>query len=114
MMRIEAFIQPHRLSRIVTALHSLPRFPGFTVFDAHGQGPGRGAGGHYDYAEDSVLHHRHTVLVVICEDDEEPALTNVIVQSAHTGKRGDGIVVVSPVARVIRIRDVTPTTGAAT
>jgi nitrogen regulatory protein PII len=105
MMRIEALIQPHRVSRVVLALHALPRFPGFTVFDAHGQGPGRGKDGHYDYAEESVLYHRHSVLVVICEDEEVEMLTKLITHAAHTGKRGDGIVAVSAVSRVLNIRD---------
>ncbi len=114
MMRIEAFIQPHRVSRVVLALHALPRFPGFTVLDAHGQGPGRGAGGHYDYAEESVLYHRHSVLVVICEDEEVDMLTTLIARAAHTGKRGDGIVAVSAVSRVLGIRDADGETGGAT
>ena len=38
MKRLEAFIQPHRLNKVIRALHELPRFPGFTVCNAHGQG----------------------------------------------------------------------------
>ena len=41
MKRIEATLQPHRLTKVVHALHALPHFPGFTVYDAHGQGHGR-------------------------------------------------------------------------
>ncbi len=41
MKRMKAFIPPHRLNSIVSALHALPCFPGFTVFDAHEQGQGR-------------------------------------------------------------------------
>lgn len=43
MKRIGAFLQPHRVSKAVAALHALPRFPGFTLLDARGQGHGRGA-----------------------------------------------------------------------
>lgn len=105
MKRIEAFIQQHRLSKVVNALHALSRFPGFSVLDAHGQGPGRGAGGHYDYGDDSVLYHRHCALVIICEDDEADMLTEVIGRAAHTGNRGDGIITVGEVSRVLRIGD---------
>ncbi|MFX9224383.1 P-II family nitrogen regulator, partial [Acinetobacter baumannii] len=71
MKRIEAFLRPHRLGKVIAALHALPHFPGFTVFDAHGQGHGRGTGGHYVYGEDEgVLLHERCVLVVICADEQ--------------------------------------------
>ena len=53
MKRIEAFLPPHRLAPVIHQLHELPRFPGLTVLNAHGQGHGRGAGGHYAYDEES-------------------------------------------------------------
>ena len=106
MKRIEAFIQPHRLDKVVRALHALPTFPGFTLFEARGQGHGRGAGGHYSYGSDVGLHyHEHRVLVLCCEDTEADVIANVIVKAAHTGNSGDGIVVVSDIARLQRVRD---------
>lgn len=106
MVRIEAFIQPHRLGKVVSALHSLPRFPGFTVFDAHGQGHGRGKGGHYAYGtEQGLLYHKRSVLVILCAEQEADDIANAITQSAHTGTSGDGIVVMSEVSSVSRIRD---------
>jgi len=36
MKRIEATIQPHRISAVVRALHELPHFPGFTLTDLAG------------------------------------------------------------------------------
>lgn len=104
MKRIEAFVQQHRLSGIVTALHALPNFPGFTILNAHGQGHGRGVGGHYLYEPDEgLLYHKRVVLLVFCEDKDGDLITRTIVRAAHTGNKGDGIVVVSHVARVLRI-----------
>jgi nitrogen regulatory protein PII len=105
MKRIEAYVQPHRLNKVVGALHALPSFPGFTVFDAHGQGHGRGAGGHYAYGQDGLLFHEHRVVVMVCEDDEADRLAQTIAQAAHTGRKGDGIVVISEVTQLLRIRD---------
>ncbi len=106
MKRIEAFIQPHRLNRVVSALHALPRFPGFTVFDAQGQGHGRGAGGHYAYGEEQgLLYHARCVVVVLCEDAEADNIADTIARAAHTGNSGDGVVVVSDVARVLNVRE---------
>jgi nitrogen regulatory protein P-II 1 len=106
MKRIEAVVQRHRLSKIVGALHALPHFPGFTVIDAHGQGQGHGSGGHYVAGEDpGLLYHERCALVIFCEDDEVDQIARAITSAAHTGNRGDGIVVVSEVGSVLRVRD---------
>lgn len=106
MKRIEVMIKPHQLSKVVAALHALPRFPGFTVFNAHGQGQGRGAGGHYAYGEDDdLLFHAQRVLVIICKDDEVHDIAHVIASTAHTGHHGDGIIAISDLLELQRIRD---------
>lgn len=84
MREVTAYFKPHRLDPVVSALHELPRFPGFTVFDAYGQGHGRGAGGHYAEAE---------------------AVAETIAGAAHSGRPGDGLVAIEPVATLRRIRD---------
>ena len=105
MKRIEGIIQPHRLSKVVTALHALPRFPGFTTFGAHGQGRGRGRGGHFAYGHESgLMYHERCILVVICADIEADAIAQIISQTAHTGRPGDGIVSISAVENVHRVR----------
>jgi len=109
MKRIEAIIQPHKLSKVVSALHDLPNFPGFTVFEAHGQGHGRGKGGVFAYDnKEGLLYHPRRVLVILCEDDLAPTLVGTISGFAHTGQPGDGLisvadVTVSEVKAVVRI-----------
>jgi nitrogen regulatory protein P-II 1 len=106
MKRIEAFLQPHRVSKVVAALHGLPRFPGFTVLDAHGQGHGRGHGGHYVYTEiDGVRYRQHSMLIVLCEDSEATRIAELIASAAHTGNAGDGLVIVSNVCQVRFVRE---------
>lgn len=112
MKRIEAFLQPHRLTQVMHTLHQLPRFPGLTVIDAHGQGHGRGAGGHFIYDEQCLIYHGRKLLIVICEDAEASALAHAIAAAAHTGNAGDGIVAVSEIADLVRIRDVRDSTAA--
>ena len=112
MKRIEAFLQPDRLSKVVSALHALPRFPGFTVLDAHGQGSGRGQGGRYVYGEvDGLLYHSHRLLIVFCDDADANMISELIASVAHTGHPGDGIVVTSHVSKVRRVRDERPQEG---
>ena len=105
MKRIEATLQPHRLTRVVHALHALPHFPGFTVYNAQGQGHGRGQGGHYAHDEDCLTYLDRKLLVIVCEDNYASMIADVIATVAHTGNRGDGIVFVSDVTDVRRIRD---------
>jgi len=104
MKEITAIIQPHTLSRVMHALHALPHFPGITLLDAHGQGRGRGEGGAFRPAEDNFAFHKKIVLLVTCEGTQSDAIAAAIVKAAHTGNKGDGIITIKDVARVIRIR----------
>lgn len=104
MKRIEAYLSPHRLTAVIHKLHALPHFPGLTVLDAHGQGHGRGAGGHYAYDEGSLRHLDCRLLIVLCEDADAQSIAQLIAATAHTGNKGDGIVVVTEVSEVLRIR----------
>lgn len=113
MKRIEAFLQPHRLGEVIEVLHAQPRFPGFTVLQSRGQGHGRGPHGQYTYDEGDLSLHNRRVLIMFCEDSEVARFTQLIARVAHTGNPGDGIVVVSEVAEILRIRDAGPVQGGA-
>lgn len=104
MKRIEAFVQPHKLNKIVSALHGLPNFPGFTVLDGYGQGHGRGAQGGYTYDNrEGLLGHRCCLLVVISPEEEASRIVETIIGAAHTGQQGDGIIDVVDVEALHRI-----------
>jgi nitrogen regulatory protein P-II 1 len=111
MKRIEAFLQPHRVSRVVRALHELPHFPGFTTFEARGHGHGRGADGHYVAEGEGLVYHERQILIVICSDAEADAIVETIVRAAHTGAKHDGIVAVSDVLQVRRIGETSHPSG---
>lgn len=104
MKEITAIIQPHTLSRVMHALHALPHFPGVTLLDAHGQGRGRGTGGAFQLTEDNFTFHKRTVLLVTCEAAQADLIATTLVEAARTGNKGDGLVTIKDVARVIRIR----------
>lgn len=104
MKEIKAIIQPHMISKVVRALHGLDHFPGFTLLDARGQGRGRGKGGSYKVTEEDIDYHRRAMIVVVCSDALATIVTEVIQNAAHTGNKGDGIIIVSEVTDVIRIR----------
>ena len=104
MKEITAIIQPHTLSRVMQALHALPHFPGVTLLDTHGQGRGRGAGGAFQPTEDNFTFHKKALLLITCEDGQADLIATTLVEAAHTGNKGDGLVTIKDVARVIRIR----------
>ncbi|ODU25151.1 MAG: hypothetical protein ABS95_00995 [Verrucomicrobia bacterium SCN 57-15] len=104
MKEIKAILQPHIVSRVVRALHALPHFPGLTLTEARGQGRGRGAGGSYKVTEDDIDYHRKVLLEVVCADELAASVAEAIRQTAHTGNKGDGIILISELREVIRIR----------
>ena len=105
MKEITAIIQPHTLARVIEALHALPHFPGVTVLDdAHGHGRGRGAGGAFLLTEQNIHFHRKALLLIACDDALTEPIVAAIAQHARTGNKGDGIITIKDVSRVIRIR----------
>lgn len=104
MKEITAIIQPQTLSRVMHALHSLPHFPGVTLLDAHGQGRGRGTGGAFRPTEENFTFYKKTALLITCDDVHVDSIVAAIVQAARTGNKGDGLVTLKDVARVLRIR----------
>jgi len=105
MRRVETFIQPHRLSKVVRALHEQPAFTGFTVLEGKGQGHGRGMGGHYAFGNDSLMCKDRHVLIVIYVDSHAGLIAQTIARAAHTHNSGDGLVSVGEVSQVLRIAD---------
>ncbi len=104
MKEIKAIIKSLMADNVVRALHELPHFPGLTFFKAHGQGRGRGAHQEYKPSVESVFEHEVSQLEIVCADEMADRIVDTIRQAAHTGARGDGLIVVTDVARVVRIR----------
>jgi nitrogen regulatory protein PII len=61
-------------------------------------------GGSYKVTEDDIDYHRKVILEVVCADDLAASIAETIRQAAHTGNMGDGIILVSELREVIRIR----------
>lgn len=103
MKQIKAILHPNALPRVIRALHELPRFPGLTVFDAVGQGRGHGAGGTFVLTEENLFFHHKKVVEIIAEDDLAHRIVATIREAAHTGNKGDGLVVVTDILETLRI-----------
>lgn len=104
MKQITAIIRPQRLEAVEAALHALPHLPGFTVFQARGHARGHGQGHRFVTDEWNPAAHDSLVLLVLCSDDDAPAIIDAVTTAARTGLSGDGIVAVSELAAAVRIR----------
>ncbi len=104
MKEIKAIVQPHMLTRVMEALHAMPHFPGITLSKCQGQGRGKGAGGSYVAREETIDFVKMIELKVFCSDAVCEEIVDVIQTAAHTGNPGDGIIMVTDLSRVVRIR----------
>jgi nitrogen regulatory protein P-II 1 len=104
MKQITAIIRPHRLDAVEAALHALPHFPGFTVFPAFGHPRGHGHEHRFSDDEWKPDSHRQLTLIVFCASADAPGIVEAVVRAARTGNTGDGIVGITELIDVVRIR----------
>lgn len=104
MKQIIAILQPHRLEQIEQALHGLNHLSGFTFFPAHGHSRGQGPQHAFAPTEWNPDAHDRLVLMMFCADAHVPSVVEAIRAAAYTGNPGDGLIAVSELADVQRIR----------
>ena len=103
MKKIEAIIQPFKLEPVKEALHNIS-VQGMTVTDVKGFGRQKGLREVYRGMEYQVDFLPKVKIEVIAPDEKAQAVVNTIMDTARTGRIGDGKIFVYPVAEVIRIR----------
>ncbi|MDQ9172299.1 P-II family nitrogen regulator [Oxalobacteraceae bacterium R-40] len=104
MKQIIAIIQPHRVEKVEDALHQLSHLPGFTLFPARGHARGHGEQHVFTGDEWNPDMHDRMVLLMLCPDDIAQAAVEAIRVAAYTGNPGDGLIAVSDVEGIVRIR----------
>ena len=104
MKQITAIVQSHRLEAVERALHAVSHLPGFSIHASRGHG--RGRGDHQQFASDEwdPDAHDRLVLSMFCRDKHAAELVDAICAAAHTGNRGDGMVAVTELVDLVRIR----------
>ena len=103
MKKIEAVIKPFKLDEVKEALHEVG-LQGITVVEAKGFGRQKGHTELYRGAEYVVDFLPKVKIEVVCEDNVLERAVEAIINSARTGRIGDGKIFVSSVEDVIRIR----------
>ena len=103
MKRIEAVIKPFKLEDVKDALTEAG-ITGMTVSDVKGYGRQQGHSELYRGAEYVVDFLPKIKLELIVTDSELDSIIEIIVNSAKTGKIGDGKIFVSSIEKTVRIR----------
>ena len=103
MKKLEAIIKPFKLEEVKEALAELG-IEGMTVTEVKGFGRQKGHTEIYRGSEYTVDFLPKVKFEIVLSDDRVQKAVDVIVQSAKTGKIGDGKVFVLPIEEAIRIR----------
>lgn len=101
MVRILAFIRPHQLEAVKSAISAVG-VGGLNVTDAKGRGNSDEKELRF-MTEVDVLRMRSRIEVV-CSDDLKNDVINAILETARTGQPGDGKIFVEPIREAVRIR----------
>jgi nitrogen regulatory protein P-II 1 len=104
MKKIEAIIQPFKLDEVKAALADAG-VDGLTITEVHGHGRQKGHTETYRGAEYNIDVRPKIRLDLVIPDAELERIVNVIVNSARTGKIGDGKIFVSSIDSAVRIRN---------
>lgn len=103
MKLITAVVKPFTLPDVRAALEQLD-VHGLTVTETQGFGQQRGHSEVYRGAEYATDFVPKVKLEIVLTDEQVDEVLNAIVESAYTGKIGDGKVWVTPVEDLIRVR----------
>lgn len=103
MKRIEAIIKPFKLEDVKDALAEIG-ITGMTVSEVKGYGSQKGHSELYRGAEYVVDFLPKIKMEMVVSEDMVEKTTATIVETARTGKIGDGKIFVSDIEKIIRIR----------
>ena len=103
MKKLEAIIKPFKLTEVKDALHAIG-VSGMSVSEVKGFGRQKGHTEIYRGSEYTVDFLPKIKIEAVLADAQVQPAVDAIVQSAHTGKIGDGKIFISPVQEAIRIR----------
>ena len=103
MKKVTAMIKPFKLDDVREALSDIG-IQGMTVTEVKGFGRQKGHTEVYRGAEYAVDFLPRIQIDIVLSDYQIERVIEVIIETARTGKVGDGKIFISPVDQVIRIR----------
>ena len=103
MKQIEAIIKPFKLDEVKEALTKVG-IQGVTITEVKGFGRQKGHTELYRGAEYSVDFLPKVKIQILVPDDKASQVVDAILQTARTGKIGDGKIFITSAEEVVRIR----------
>ncbi|EFP96109.1 nitrogen regulatory protein P-II [Vibrio caribbeanicus] len=103
MKKIEAIIKPFKLDDVRESLAEVG-ITGMTVSEVKGFGRQKGHTELYRGAEYMVDFLPKVKLEIVVTDDVADQCVDKIIETAHTGKIGDGKIFITDIERIVRIR----------
>lgn len=104
MKEIKAYIRTSILGETVEALEKKGA-PGITVVTVHPVGYGFDPRFTLSDEEITRRYYDVTKIELVCDDKDLDIFVNTILDCAHTGTSGDGLIFVSEVKEVVKIRN---------
>lgn len=99
MKLIIAIVRPFTIEKLVNAFEQIESFPGMTVTDSEGFGRGLRSAA-YDALDPFKPNKR---IEIAANDDVFASVLEAIRENAHTGKKGDGLILVLPIEEAVLI-----------
>jgi len=103
MKKMEVIIKPFKLEDVKVALADIG-ITGMTVSEVKGYGRQKGHSELYRGAEYTVDFMPKIKLDIVVNDEDVDKVVEVVVESAKTGKIGDGKIFISDIEKIVRIR----------
>ena len=103
MVEVHAIVRREMLDRVVHGLRAAG-VPRLTVARVHAIGTGVDPDAARIALSESAEYADKAAVVFICPAARSPGLIETVIHAGRTGRRGDGIVYVQPVAQVVKIR----------
>lgn len=104
MKLVKAYIRPLLLEDVYSAL-SKEGFCCMTVFEGEGTGRYSDPDHQHGSLNFPAMHTHVAKLEIAAESDDVDKITQIIITNANTGRKGDGLVFVTPIEEITRIRD---------
>lgn len=104
MKEIKAYIRASVLDQTIKALQE-KEAPGLTALTVRPVGYGFDSRFSLSEAAGTSRYHDITKIELVCDDEDLDTFVNAIIDSSHTGTSGDGLIFVSDVQEVVKIRN---------
>jgi nitrogen regulatory protein P-II 1 len=103
MKKIEAYIRPFKIDEVKDAL-AKAGIRGMSVFEVKGFGRQRGHKEMYRGSEYTVDFVPKSKIELVVRDEDLDKVVDTLIESASTGRVGDGKIFISEIADAIKIR----------